>query len=93
MHFRATFSQRRQLSKQSLFLAHFKESGNIVASAKQTGISRHLVYYWRDNSSTFEGKLSAAADVAFQVSQSTPPIEGRKSKLLSASQTLEGSGR
>ena len=70
MHSEATISQRRQLGKQRLFLSHFEESGNILASAERAGISRQLVYYWRENSPAFAGMLSTAADVAFQAPQS-----------------------
>ena len=70
MHSEATISQRRQLGRQRLFLSHFEESGNILASAKRAGISRQLVYYWRENSPAFASKLFVAADAAFQAPQS-----------------------
>ena len=65
MHFTDSIAQRRQTAKQRDFLAHFARSGNILASAKLAGVSRQLVYYWRDNSPTFAERLSLAADDAF----------------------------
>ncbi|MES2598971.1 MAG: hypothetical protein V4662_26805 [Verrucomicrobiota bacterium] len=66
MQFEATFARRRQLAKQEAFLSIFAESGNILTSAKQAGVSRQLVYYWREISPAFERQLNAAADVAFK---------------------------
>ncbi len=71
MHITDSIAQRRQTAKQRDFLAHFARSGNILASARLAGVSRQLVYYWRDNSPTFTERLSLAADDAFGDS---PPV-------------------
>lgn len=60
-----SIAQRRQAAKMRDFLSHFAVSGNVLASAKQAGVSRQLVYYWREQSPAFEEKLSAAAGKAF----------------------------
>jgi hypothetical protein len=65
MHFTDSISHRRQVSKQRDFLSHFARSGNVLASAKLAGVSRQLVYYWRENSPTFAAQLSVAAGQAF----------------------------
>jgi len=74
MPIEATFAHRRQLAKQLVFLSHFAKSGSVLASAKLAGVSRQLVYYWRDTSPSFAAKLSDAADVAFKgTTQIQPP--------------------
>jgi hypothetical protein len=85
MQFEATFSRRRQLAKQQAFLSLFAESGNILTSAKRAGISRQLVYYWREISPAFERQLNDAADIAFK----SPPaaLPGKVSKMRRQAQT------
>jgi len=64
MHINESIAQRRQTAKQRDFLSHFVQSGNVLASARQAGISRGIVYYWREHSTAFAEKLSnAVADV------------------------------
>lgn len=72
MEITGSIAQRRQLSKQQKFLVHFSESGNVLASARQAGVSRALVYYWREHSPSFAEKLSEAADEAFGGSERKP---------------------
>tara|TARA_R110002049_G_scaffold229274_4_gene401366 strand:+ start:405 stop:719 length:315 start_codon:yes stop_codon:yes gene_type:complete len=69
---RETIAQRRQLAKQRDFLADFEASGSVLSSAKQAGVSRQLVYYWRKTCPSFERRLSAAADLAFGASRPIP---------------------
>jgi hypothetical protein len=80
MQLETNISQRRQLGRQRLFLSRFAESGNILTSARWAGISRQLVYYWRETSPAFASKLSAAADVAFQSPQSASLVVKRKER-------------
>ena len=65
MHFKDSIAERRQAAKQRDFLTHFARSGNVLASARQAGISRGIVYYWREHSPAFAAKLSVAAGNAF----------------------------
>lgn len=67
-----SIAQRRQLSKQQKFLFHFSNSGNVLASARQAGVSRALVYYWREQSPAFAEELSAAANEAFGAGERKP---------------------
>lgn len=76
MQFEATFARRRQLAKQQAFLSIFAESGNILTSAKQAGVSRQLVYYWREISPAFERQLNEAADIAFKSPPAAPLGKG-----------------
>ncbi|MEI6715142.1 MAG: hypothetical protein WCO60_15390 [Verrucomicrobiota bacterium] len=69
-----SISQRRQHVKQLAFLSHFEKSGNVLASAKRTGISRQLVYYWRNSSPSFAKKLSTATEIAFKDSMLALPL-------------------
>lgn len=85
MQFEATFARRRQLAKQQAFLSIFAESGNILASAKRAGVSRQLVYYWREISPAFERQINDAADIAFKSPPATLP--GKESKLRRRVQT------
>jgi len=65
MQFTDSIARRRQTAKQRDFLSHFSISGSVLASAKQAGVSRQLVYYWREHSPAFAEKLSTAASNAF----------------------------
>lgn len=56
---------KRQAAKQRDFLLHFSSLGNVRDSAALAGVSRQVVYYWKDNSPSFAEKLSNAADEAF----------------------------
>jgi len=78
MQFEATLTRRRQLAKQQAFLSIFAVSGNILTSAKRAGVSRQLVYYWREISPAFERQLNAAADVAFKSPATTLPSKESK---------------
>jgi len=80
MQFEATLTRRRQLSKQRNFLSIFAESGNILTSAKRAGVSRQLVYYWRETSPAFAGRFDAAADVAFGSPTAVLPDKMSKTK-------------
>jgi len=84
MHFRHSIAERRQAAKQRDFLTHFARSGNILASAKQAGISRGIVYYWREQYPAFAAKLSAAAGNAFSETLADTRRGGR-SKAAAAS--------
>ena len=64
-----SIARKRQTAKQRDFLTHFSRLGNVRDSAKQAGISRALVYWWRDNSPLFADKLFAAADEAFGINE------------------------
>lgn len=89
MHFTDSIGQRRQTAKQRDFLTHFANSGNVLASAKQAGISRQLVYYWRENSPVFAEKLSAAAGAAFGETLASSQPSGRKSARCGPGRKLE----
>jgi hypothetical protein len=52
-----SLSKRRQSHKQDLFLDHFKQTGNLSQSADVAGVSRQLVYYWRQTSRTFANRM------------------------------------
>jgi hypothetical protein len=65
MHFKNSIAARRQAAKQRDFLTHFARSGNVLASAKHAGISRGIVYYWREHSPAFAARLTSAAEKAF----------------------------
>ena len=81
MHLENSIARRRQTAKQREFLTHFSTLGNVLASAKRTGISRQLVYYWREKSPAFAEKLSAAADDAFRDSFSVSSQSSEKPSL------------
>lgn len=70
MLFTKSIAKKRQTAKQRDFLARFARSGNVLASAKEVGISRGLVYYWREHSPAFVAEMNAAADDAFSGSVS-----------------------
>jgi MOSC domain-containing protein YiiM len=91
MHFTDSISHRRQVSKQRDFLTHFARSGNVLASAKQAGVSRALIYYWRENSPAFAEKLSAAAGEAFGETLAGSQQSGRKAARGGPGRKLERS--
>jgi hypothetical protein len=64
--------RKRQAAKQRDFLTHFSRLGNVRDSAKQAGVSRALVYWWREHSPSFAEKLSATADEIFGESERKP---------------------
>jgi hypothetical protein len=72
MQIEDSLARRRQAAKQRNFLNHFSNLGNVRDSAALAGVSRALVYYWREHSPTFAEKLSAAADEAFGGSERKP---------------------
>lgn len=72
MEIRESIARKRQTSKQREFLNHFLNLGNIRQSAKQAGVSRALIYWWRDNSPLFAERLSAATIKAFGESEREP---------------------
>ena len=63
---------KRQAAKQRDFLLHFSSLGNVRDSAAMAGVSRQVVYYWKDNSPSFAEKLSLAADKAFGGNEPKP---------------------
>jgi hypothetical protein len=65
MHINDSIAQRRQTARQRDFLTHFVRSGNVLASAREAGISRGIVYYWREHSPAFAEKLSTAVANVF----------------------------
>lgn len=75
MHLKDSIARQRQTAKQRDFLIHFALTGNVLASAKQAGVSRALVYWWRENSPAFAEELSAAAANAFNESPAGPKLE------------------
>lgn len=89
MHFTESIAQRRQTSKQRDFLTIFARSGNVRTSAKQAGVSRALIYWWRENSPTFAEKMSAAAAEAFGETLASPQPIGRKTARRGPGPKLE----
>ena len=77
MHFPDSIARRRQTAKQRDFLIHFTILGNVRDSAKLAGVSRAIVYYWRENSPAFADRFSAAADNAFRITLPDSPQDGK----------------
>ena len=65
MYSNESIAQRRQAARQRDFLMYFVRSGNVLVSARKAGISRGIVYYWREHSPAFAEKLSTAVAHAF----------------------------
>lgn len=62
----------RRLAKQKKFLAEFVKLGHVGKSAKLAGVSRALVYWWRDTYPSFANELTLAIDEAFGVIEKQP---------------------
>ena len=78
MHLSDSIARRRQTAKQRDFLSHFASSGSVLASAKLAGVSRQLVYYWREHSPAFAEMLSTAAGNAFRETPPASPQGGQE---------------
>ena len=78
MNLTDSIARRRQTAKQRNFLSHFANTGSVLASAKLAGVSRQLVYYWRENSPAFAAKLSTAAGKAFRETLPASPQGGQE---------------
>lgn len=72
MELTESIARKRQTAKQRDFLTHFSRLGNVRDSAKLAGVSRALVYWWREHSPSFAEKLSAVADEVFGESERKP---------------------
>lgn len=79
MQIEDSFAKRRQAAKQRNFLSHFSNLGNVRDSAKLAGVSRTLIYYWREHSVSFAEKLSIAANEAFGENERKPARSGSTS--------------
>jgi hypothetical protein len=91
MHLENSIARRRQSAKQRDFIVHFERSGNVLASARLAGVSRQLVYYWRETSPAFAERLSAAAGEAFGETLASSQPSGRKSARRGPGSKLERS--
>ena len=78
MNLTESIARRRQTAKQRDFLSHFANSGSVLASAKLAGVSRQLVYYWRERSPAFAEMLSTAAGNVFRETPPASPQGGQK---------------
>jgi hypothetical protein len=65
MRLKNSITLRKWTARQLDFLTHFVRSGNVLVSARQAGISRGIVYYWREHSPAFAEKLSTAVANVF----------------------------
>ncbi len=55
-----SITQRRQSFKQQLFLDNYRKDGIVGQSATAAGVSRQVVYYWRQTSPSFAKRMQDA---------------------------------
>jgi hypothetical protein len=68
---------RRRLKK--VFLEHFAELGNLTAAARATGVSRGVVYKWKDEDEAFAaafGEADVAATEVLEAEARRRAVEG-----------------
>jgi len=59
-----SLAHRRQLTKQKIFLNHFRKDALISFAAIATGITRQTVYYWLETSPLFASQMREAENEA-----------------------------